>query len=374
MLSEPAQTAKLQMTKRGPDAPRLDIDLDAVRRNFRRVRALAPNAEPWPVVKANAYGVGAREVVQVLRREGARAYFSATLGEAETLRDAAAGAPIYLLNGLPAGTARDVAALGARPVINSRAQLREWLTVAKERPCALQLDTGINRTGMPQAEFDAAMGAGEIAALKLDLFMSHLACADEQAHPMNEAQLARFLSQAARLPGIRLSLSASAGTTLPSRFHLDVTRPGVGLYGGNPLSGAKNPFEPVLLLSAPVLQLRDIKPGETVGYSGTFTAQRPTRIATIAIGYADGMPRALSNKGVAMIEGVRVPYVGRVSMDLITLDVTDVPGCAVGSAVELLNHQYTVDDMAEAAETPPYEVLNRLGWRYQRVWHGGDAP
>lgn len=374
MLSEPAQTAALQNSKQGPVGPRLDIDLDAVRRNFRRVRALAPGAEPWPVVKANAYGIGAREVVRVLRRDGAHSFFTATLAEAEALKDVAQGAPIYLLNGLPAGTARDVAASGARPVINSRAQLREWLTVARDRPCALQLDTGINRTGMPQAEFDAAMSAGEISALKLDLFMSHLACADEQAHPMNEAQLARFLSQAARLPGIRLSLSASAGATLPARFHLDVTRPGVGLYGGNPLAGAANPFEPVLRLSAPILQLRDIRPGETVGYGGTFTAQRPTRIATIAIGYADGVPRALSGKGEAIVAGARVPYAGRVSMDLITLDVTDVPSCAVGSEVELLNHQYTVDDMAEAAGTPPYEVLNRLGWRYQRNWHCGDAP
>jgi len=374
MLSEPAQTAVLQMTKQGPVGPRLDIDLEAVRRNFRRVRALAPGAEPWPVVKANAYGIGAREVVRTLTRDGARAFFTATLAEAEALKDVAQGAPLYLLNGLPAGAARDVALAGARPVINSRAQLREWLTVAKDRPCALQLDTGINRTGMPQAEFEAAMAAGEISALKLDLFMSHLACADEQAHPMNEAQLARFLSQAARLPSVRLSLSASAGATLAPRFHLDVTRPGVGLYGGNPLSGAPNPFEPVLRLSAPILQLRDIKPGETVGYGGTFTAQRPTRIATIAIGYADGVPRALSNKGEAFVSGARVAYAGRVSMDLITLDVTDVPSCAVGDTVELLNHQYTVDDMAAAAGTPPYEILNRLGWRYQRAWHGGDAP
>ncbi len=369
MLSEPAQTAML-----GPASPRLDIDLNAVRRNFRRMRELAPGAAPWPVVKANAYGIGARAVVDVLRREGAQAFFVATLDEANALKDAAGGLPIYLLNGLPAGTARDVATAGARPVINSRVQLREWLTVAKDRPCALQIDTGINRTGMPPAEFAAALAAGEIGALRLELFLSHLACADEPDHPMNEAQLARFVSHAAHLPGVRLSLSASAGALLPQRFHFDVLRPGVGLYGGNPLVGRANPFEPVLRLSAPILQLRDIVSGESVGYGATFVARRPTRIATIAVGYADGVPRALSNKGEAIVDGTRAPYAGRVSMDLITLDVTDVPACVVGSTAELLGPLYTVDDMAAAAGTPAYEVLNRLGWRYQRVWHGGETP
>lgn len=365
MLSDVAPAALL-----GPMVPQLEVDLDAMVRNYRRIRALAPGAEVWPVVKANGYGVGAAEVARALVGEGAGAFFVATAAEGVALKPIVGERPLYLLNGLPAGMAREVAAQGLSPVLNSRAQLREWLEIAPDRPCAVQVDTGINRTGMPHAEFEAVVRSGELGRLRLMLFMSHLACADEPAHPMNRQQLERFLVQARSVPGVARSLAASAGALLARDFHFDVLRPGIGLFGGNPMAEGKNPFEPVLRLVAPILQLREIEVGESVGYGRTFVAKRRTRIATVPVGYADGLPRALSNAGIAVIGDTRVAYAGRVSMDLVTLDVTDLPETATrpGTPVELLGKGWTIDDMAQAACTAPYEVLNRLGTRYARIY------
>ena len=229
------------------------------------------------------------------------------------------------------------------------------------RPCALQLDSGMNRLGLDAAELDAA--ADLLPRLAPVLAISHLACADAPDHPMNRRQAEAFAALAARLPGVRLSLAATGGILLGPDFHLGLTRPGVGLYGGLPFAAAR----PVVTLSLPVIQVRDLAPGEAVGYGAAWTAPRPARIATVDAGYADGLLRALGSGAVPLYAGeTACPLVGRVSMDLITVDVSAL--AEVPDHLEILNARQTVDDLAAAAGTIGYEILTSLGPRYERVY------
>lgn len=331
---------------------RLILDLDALAANWRAARALAGPAQLAAVVKADAYGLGVEPVARQLWREGARQFLVAHWAEAAALRALLPEADIAVLNGVaPEEMPLALAGL-AVPVLNTPAEAARWAAAAPGWRAHLMVDTGMNRLGLAPAEL-AELPAG----LAIDLLMSHLACACEPDHPMNAAQRDAF----AALPplGRARSLSASHGLRLGQRFAFDHVRPGLALYGG---TGA--PFRPVAHLEARVLQLRAVSAGATVGYGATWRAARSSRLATLAIGYADGLRRALSNLGWAEIEGRRAPIVGRVSMDLTVVDATDLPGLAEGDRVAL---GFDLPEVSAACGLAEYELLTGLGRRFERV-------
>jgi alanine racemase len=344
----------------------LTIDLDAIAANWRALGRLAAPAEAAAVVKADAYGLGLAPVGRALAAAGARQFFVALASEALALRAALGPGPvIHCLNGLMPGDTAAFAQASIRPVLNAPEQVA-W---ARDSglDCALQIDTGMNRLGLETAELAAA----PLEGLRLTLVMSHLACADEPGHPMNAAQRAAFAAMTAdpRLAGLPRSLAATGGTLLGADYHFDLVRPGVGLYGGLPFAAAR----PVVTLDVAVVQVRDVAAGEAVGYAAAWVAPRPSRIATIASGYADGLIRAMGGRLAAWHGDVALPLVGRVSMDLITLDATDAPGLKPGETVRLLGARQGVDAMAEAAGTIGYEILTSLGTRWPRRYEGAAA-
>ncbi len=355
------------------------VRLGAIRRNYRKLRELAALAETAAVVKANAYGLGAAAVVPALESEGCRTAFVATLGEAQALR-ALSKATIYVLNGLLPGTAPAFEELDARAVLSSLDEAAEWAAYCKARgralPAAIHIDTGMTRLGLPEEQVRHLAQTPELlSGLNLCLIISHLVCGDEPSHGKNEEQLARFEELTSLFPGVPRSLANSAGVFLGPRFHFELTRPGIALYGGRPASTGPNPMEPVLWLFGRIAEVSFAGAGQTVGYNATQTLKRRTRIATVTAGYADGYFRALSSsdarEGPPAFAGAhRLPLLGRVSMDLITFDATDAPEEAVrrGGFVELLGERVTVDDLASLAGTIGYEVLTSLGQRYHRVY------
>lgn len=357
---------------------RLTIDLAALCANHALLAARAAPARTAAVVKADAYGLGADKVAPALAKAGCRDFFVAHLAEARAIAPLLpTDAKLYILNGLQPGTERSCAALRALPVLNSIEQARNWMETAKllgrPLPAVVQLDSGMSRLGLPLADAET-LAHDEIfrAHVPLALVMSHLACSDEPDHPANHAQRALFERLALLFPGAPLSLANSGGVLLPAEFHKDLVRPGVSLYGAAPNTGP-NPMRPVVALDARVIQVRTIAAGTGVGYGLSFTAEMPTRIATIAVGYADGWPRSLGNRGAAYYDGVRLPIAGRVSMDSITLDVSALPEGALGLGdwVELLGPHQSVDQVAADAGTIAYEILTNLGPRYSRIYRGG---
>ena len=354
----------------------LTIDLDAVAGNWRTLAARGPGADCAAVVKADGYGLGAPQVGARLHAEGCRHFFVAHPEEGIALRPYVGDAAIYILNGLMPGTEADYAAHGLAPVLNDPGQVAAWTAWCGARgphPAALHIDTGMNRLGLNLA--DAMALAEDLQPLETMgeiLVMSHLACADEPDHPLNAEQLDRFSAIADRFPGWPKSLANSAGVFLGDAWHFDLLRPGVALFGGNPVPGRPNPMAPVVTLSARILQIRDIDGPQTVGYGATHRTRPPARIATIAAGYADGILRAVSGRGTLSLAGHDVPLVGRVSMDLITVDVSAVPDDVLARAtqIELLDATHTIDDLAADAGTIGYEVLTSLGRRYHRTYTG----
>ena len=369
-----------------PHAPAvLAIDLDALRTNYRALNSIAGQARCAGVIKADGYGLGLEPVMKALLSEGCRTFFVATLDEAWRARQVApapATAEIYVLGGLFPGSAPGFADLRARPVLNSLAELREWsqfcATNFTRLPAAMHIDTGMSRLGLPAAEVDALSAeAALFHSFELTLIMSHLACADEPGHVKNVGQRQQFEAMRQRLPAAPASLANSAAMLLGPAYHYDLTRPGIALYGGAALSRVPNPMKPVVRLLARILQVRDLVPGDTVGYGAAFETRRAARIATLALGYADGYSRHLSGTTqqpgpIALIGGYPAPIVGRISMDLITLDVTDVPAELVqrGTFAELIGSYVKIDDIAERSGTIGYEVLTRLGRRAWRVYLG----
>ena len=356
-------------------ATRLEIDLDAVAANWRTLAARHAGGETAAVVKADGYGLGAIPVATRLRREGCRHFFIATVDEAAALRPHLPGALLYALNGLYQGEAATYAALDLIPALGSLGEIAAWRAAARQLgralPAVLHVDTGMNRLGLPRDEL--ARLAAEPALLDgLDLryVMTHLIASDNPAAPENAAQLARFTAARAALPPMPSSLDNSSGRFLGHAYASDLARPGAALYGINPTPGRPNPMRQVVRLSARVLQIRDIAADETVGYDATWRAARPSRIATVGVGYADGFPRAASNRGEARFDGVPVPLVGRVSMDLTTYDVTDLPALRVGDFLDLLGPENPPDALAAVANTIGYEILTSLGPRYHRIWLG----
>ena len=368
----------------------LTVDLGAVAANYRTVRAAAPGAEAAAVVKADAYGLGMLPVARRLAAEGCGSFFVADAREGQALRAALPGVTIYVLNGLFPGTAGLYRAAGLVPCLAAPAELAEWRAEAAQAgqrlPAVLHFDTGMNRLGLGAAEA-AALAADDAAAEGLDvrLIISHLACADDAADPHNGQQLARFRALLgplrARFPAARVSLANSPGVFLGPDYHFNLVRPGIGLYGGNPLSGRASPFCAAVTVEARVIALRQLAAGDTVGYGATWTAQGPARIAVLAAGYADGYPRALGRASVpekggmpqekggqAHIAGYTVPVAGRVSMDMLALDVSTVPEGAIrrGDMAELIGPNISVDEVGRRAQTIGYEILTSLGRRYMR--------
>ncbi|MGR3571269.1 alanine racemase [Brevirhabdus sp.] len=337
----------------------LDIDLAALAANWRALDAKSgPEVRTAAVVKADGYGLGVSAVAQTLARAGARRFFVAVAEEGVTLRRVLGEGPeICVFSGHMAGDTTAIRDHDLIPMLNDTLQLTRHVEALPGHPFGVQLDTGMNRLGMEAAEWV------EVVPLVLELgpmlLMSHLACADEPAHPMNETQLSNFRAMTDDT-GVPRSLSATGGILLGRDYHFDVTRPGIGLYGGRPFEEAR----PVVRLSLPVIQTRYLAPGETVGYGNTWTAKRPTRLATVASGYADGISRHLSN-GISLFHGeTPCPLVGRVSMDLLTIDVTALS--EEPETLDLLCPAQGIDAIADAAQTIGYEVLTQLGRRYGR--------
>jgi len=353
----------------------LHIDLTAIAANW---RALAEHASPGAVagvVKANAYGLGAARVAPALVAAGCRHFFVAHLSEGMALRAAlGAGPMIAVLDGFAPGADEGAALV---PVLNSLgdvlAHAAAGRSAGRARQALLHLDTGMARLGLDVGE-QAGLAADHALLAGLDLLyvMSHLACADEPDHPLNAEQAARFARACAVLPRLKRSFANSSGLFLGADYASDLARPGCALYGINPTPGAPNPMRPAIRLEAPILQILDIPAGASVGYGASFVAARPSRIATIAVGYADGYLRSLSGRGVAAYRGMILPMVGRVSMDLITLDVTETPGLALGDRVTLIGGAApSPDDLAAQAGTIGYEILTSLGDRYRRDYGAG---
>jgi alanine racemase len=367
---------------------RLTVDLDAIGRNYARLRDFAPASEVAGVVKADGYGLGAAAVARRLAAEGCTTFFVADMGEAVRLqdeaRDSLGGAAIHVLNGVTEGGAEEMAARHLVPVLNTPADIAVWAATArrvgKRLPAAVHFDTGIHRLGLTEREMDAVLADPEtLAPLDVTAWMSHLASADTPAAAQNADQLGRFRARAASLDTIghagKLSLANSPGILLGPDYHFDLVRPGIALYGGHPAPGnGGNPFEQVVTLEARILQVQELDAGEAVGYGATWSSGAPARIATVALGYADGYLRTASNRAWGMLAGTRVPVVGRISMDLVTLDVTAVPFAAArpGAYVTMLGPEVPIDDVADSAGTIGYEILTSLGGRYTRTYRGGS--
>lgn len=351
----------------------LEIDLGAVRANYRLLRRRLGGASCGAVVKADAYGLGAEQIAPALAAEGCRQFFVAHLDEAIALRPLLPRAEIFVLNGLPAGAEADCAAHGVTPVLNSLGQLGAWSGLARRmgRPlaAALQVDTGMSRLGLSGAELAAVEAAPQrLSGITLRLVMSHLACAEQPADPMNAEQFARFEAARRRLPEAPASLANSSGIFLGTAFHCDLARPGVALYGVNPVPGAQNPMRPVVTLRGRIVQIREVAAGAAVGYGARWRATGPRRIATVAVGYADGYVRSLSNAATAFAGDVAVPQVGAVSMDTTTFDVTDASEAIEGGFLELIGPKNPVDLVAGQAGAIGYEILTSLGRRYARAY------
>ncbi|MEM8572392.1 MAG: alanine racemase [Pseudomonadota bacterium] len=347
---------------------RLTIDLDAIVENWRALDARsAPEVETGAVLKADSYGLGIDKVAPILAQAGAQSFFVALAEEGAELRTILGqDAEIYVLSGLMPGDAPLIEDFRLVPCLNSREQVEEFASKLKGLPCAVQIDSGMNRLGVEPQDFI------DLSALLIDLkpqlLLSHLACADLPSHPLNDEQMRVFGAASAAMTGIRRSLAATGGILLGPDYHYDLVRPGIGLFGGLPFLDAG----PVVELVLPVIQVRDVIPGETVGYGARWTASKAARIATVSAGYADGLLRATGNGMVNLFAGsVACPLVGRLSMDLITVDVTklqDVP-----SHLAILNAHQGIDDLARAATTIGYEFLTGLGGRYERTYCGGEA-
>ena len=361
----------------------LTIDLGALVANWLRLRGMSQRAECAAVVKADAYGLGMEQAASALSRAGCKTFFVATIAEAGSLRALLPDATIYVLGGLLTNTAPLFQVHNLRPVLNSEAEVKEWAEYCaasgQPLPAAIHIDSGMNRLGLSALEVDAIAPVASLWKMfELSLIMSHLACSDEVGHPKNERQRKIFDALRAKLPSAPASLANSAGILLGRQHHYDMVRPGIAIYGGRPQQTGDNPFQPAVTLFGRILQVRDVVSGETIGYGATRTLKRPTRIAVVAVGYADGIFRALSTRddkeGLSVfIGGHAAPILGRVSMDLITVDVTTIPGDIArrGEWVELIGPNVSAQAMAHHAGTIDYEILTNLGTRALRRYIDG---
>ena len=363
---------------------RLTIDLGGVAENYRRLANACGNSVCAAVVKANAYGIGVAQVAPALHDADCRVFFVATFEEAIELRAilnaTERDAEIFALNGASASLANLAHGERIIPALNTVQDVEQWraiaATVSHKPRIAIHVDTAMSRLGL---DYDAARDLIRSKATRSELevraILSHLSCADEPDHPLNRVQQERFANVRRAAPDVQASLANSSGVFLGAGFHFDMVRAGVALYGANPIPNRANPMVEVINLKGKIVQTRQIDRGMTVGYGAAFTAARPMRLATVPVGYADGYPRALSNRGFGEIGGIRVPVVGRVSMDLTVFDVTDVaPDVAcVGNEIQLIGGAVNLDEIASAGDTIAYEILVRLGQRFDREYLGGSS-
>lgn len=363
----------------------LSIDLKVLQDNWRLMAQQCSAAQCAATVKSNAYGLGIVPVARALSSAGCKTFFVALPSEAILLRSVLPGAAIYILGGLFAEAGRDCADHDIRPVLVSVEQIQAWRKVCQRagRPlkAGLHVDTGINRLGLSARDV-AWLGdhPDNFDGIDVSLVISHLACGGTPGSPMNQQQLDTFNTLRAALPPAPASIANSPGSFLGAEFCLDIIRPGVALFGGNPFDARPNPMSAVAHIYAPILQIRNLMPGETVGYACAWRAERPTRTAILGIGYGDGYPRSLGSPGrdspaQVMIGGGFAPVIGHVSMDMIVVDVTDIGDefCRPGVRAEVMGDNVTVDEIAAWAGTVPYEILTRLGSRFARLYSGGDS-
>src|SRR6476660_6095564 len=362
----------------------LTVDLDAIIANWRKLEKTAVPAECAAVIKANAYGCGAEQVSRALASAGCKTFFVAGTEEAAVVRAAVPAATLYVLGGFFQNTGDAYAKHDCRPVIGDLNELAEWDVFCRRSGwsggAAVHIDTGMNRLGLTISEAQGIIPRINAGDHGITLVMSHLASAELLNNPTNARQLTAFREIASVFSGVPASLSNSSGVFLGAQFQFDLVRPGAAVYGINPTPEADNPMEPVVELKARIVQIRNVERGETVGYGGTWTARRPTRIAIVYAGYADGYFRAASasdgTRGAeVVVAGKRCPIAGRVSMDLMAVDVTDLEKNAArrGHLVTLIGEGITVDELAHPFGTIGYEVLTSLGPRYARIYKGGDA-
>lgn len=356
----------------------LTLDLGAIVANWRDLASRTAPAECAAVVKADAYGCGIEPVAGALARAGCKTFFVADVAEARRLRATAPDADIYVLNGIPFGAASALAEVKARPVIGSLSELAEWdafCTAQQWRGgAALHFDTGMNRLGLLAEDASALAARVKMPDHGVSLVMSHFACADTPNHPMNQRQIDLFREVRTLFRGIPASLANSSGIFLGASAHCDMVRPGIALFGGNPTPSQPNPMKPVVELKGRIAQVRTVARGDSVGYGAAWTAAKPTRIAVVAIGYADGYARAASGVdgrgGEVLVAGHRCRIAGRISMDLMSIDLSNLPDGAAkrGDYVTLIGGGLGVDEVAAMTGTVGYEVLTNLGRRFHRVW------
>lgn len=358
----------------------LAIDLAALKDNYAALARRARGAECAAAIKGDAYGIGMARASRSLWTAGCRTFFVARPREGQELRGFLPDAVIYVLDGLYAGQAAYYIKHKLRPALVSLEQVREWERDGRKQACALHFDTGINRLGLDAKE--AALIADDKKLpkkLNVTLVMSHLACSDSPAHRMNAVQLGRFQNIRKLFPAVPASFANSSGILLGKSYHFNMVRPGVALYGGNPAPGKKNPMKAVATLAAKVLQVRHVQKGDTVGYSATWKAPRDSRIAILGAGYRDGIPRKLSSSqgssaAHVWLAGQRFPIVGRVSMDMMCIDVTAAKrSIKAGMQAELFGAHIGVDEAANWAGTISYELLTHLGNRYARIYSGFES-
>jgi alanine racemase len=363
----------------------LTVDLDAIVANWRKLEKSAVPAECAGVIKADAYGCGLDPVARALAGAGCKTFFVATLDEARAARAVLPQASIYVLDGFFQNSGDAYAGIDARPMIGDLNELAEWDVFCRRSGWAggagIHIDTGMNRLGLTIAEAQGIIPRINAGDHGIMLVISHLACAETLNHPLNARQLASFREIASLFSGVPASLSNSSGVFLGPAFQFDMVRPGAALYGVNPTPEADNPMQGVVELKARIVQIRNVEKGDSVGYGGTWSARRPTRLAVVSAGYADGYFRAGgSNDGTrgaeVVVAGKRCPVAGRISMDLIAVDVTDLEKSAVrrGHMVTLIGEGITVDELAHHFGTIGYEVLTGIGRRYARIYKGGAAP
>ena len=341
------------------EAPlRLHLDGDALVANWRFLKAQG-QADCGAAVKADGYGLGAREVVTRLRNAGCRNFFVAHWREAAAIADLVSPKWIAVLNGLGAEDIPLVRGLGTIPVLNTPKQIAYWKAAGGGR-CHVMLDTGINRLGIGPEQVSPELFAG----LDIDILMSHLASADQDSD-QNARQLAMFREQASVIPARRVSFANSAGIMLGSEYHFDLTRPGLSLYGGVARPEMADGIAPVVRISSRILQVRQLNSGDTIGYNATYACSEPITVATLSIGYADGYMCGFSGNGTVIAGGTVLPVIGRVSMDLITVDISAMPNFAEGDWVDVA---YDLREAARVSGLSQYELLTSLGKRHERSW------
>ncbi len=352
----------------------LTINLAAIAENYNILKSnCSKNCLVSSVVKANAYGLGVDAVASRLAKEGCNIFFVANLDEAVELRGILTEAQIFVLHGLTEGQEEAFVNYEIIPVLNSSYQVDLWkqysIIKQKKLSCALHFDTGMNRLGL---RFSNYLEVGKDFSDYFDIkyIMSHLACADDKSHQLNREQLNEYQAIKSHFKGIKLSIANSSAIFLGEDYHFDMVRPGIALYGGNPAPYIANPMKNVINLTSKILQIEQVDRASTIGYGASHKLKLGMKIATIAAGYADGYLRSLSNVGICAVGGVIVPVIGRVSMDIVTLDVTNVPDphLKIGAEVELIGDNIPVDIIAGKAGTIAYEILTSLGSRYKKVY------